>query len=55
MKVTVHYERYDPDTVLGEKIEVRVVYSSMDKKEIDRVEQNLQESIGAGIVAGDEK
>ena len=55
MKVTVHYERYEPDTILGEKIEVRVVYSSKDKEEIDKIEQNLQENIGAGIVAGDEK
>lgn len=50
MKLQVHYKRHDPDTILGEKLEVTYVYSSFDSREIDAVEDQMREKIGDGII-----
>jgi len=41
MTATIQYRRLDPDTVRGEKLEVKIVYSSFDAKEIDELQENI--------------
>ena len=51
MKVTTTFSRLNPDTVQGEKIAILTVYSSMNKGEIDELEQSLYQAIGSGVVS----
>ena len=45
MTATIQYRRLDPDTVRGEKLEVKIVYSSFDAKEIDELQEALPTAI----------
>ena len=51
MKLFTQYKRENPDTILGEKITVIQTYSSFDKDEIDKLEQDFKKHIGDGLVA----
>ncbi len=51
MKSSTTYRRFDPDTVLGEKLEIKLVYSSFDKAEIDQLEENCKIAIGSGVLS----
>ena len=50
MKVTTTFSRLTPDTIQGEKIAILTVYSSMNKQEIDELEQSLYQKIGSGVI-----
>lgn len=52
MKVTTTFSRLCPDTIQGEKIAILTVYSSMNKQEIDELEQSLYQIIGNGVISG---
>ena len=51
MKVTTTFSRLSPDTIQGEKVAILTVYSSMNKQEIDELEQSLYQTIGNGVVS----
>lgn len=51
MKVTTTFSRLCPDTIQGEKIAILTVYSSMNKQEIDELEQSLYQIIGNGVIS----
>ena len=50
MKVHTSFQRHEPDTIRGEAISVTQVFSSFDKREIDMLQNQLQEQIGAGVI-----
>lgn len=50
MNCTISWKRLKPDTISGEKIEVKMVYSSMMPEEIDKMEEYCKQNIGSGIV-----
>lgn len=50
MKCTIKYERLNPTTAQGHMIKVTHLFSSNDQKEIDELEKELEESIGAGLI-----
>ena len=50
MKLQINYKRHDPDTLLGEKLEVTYVYSSFDSREIDAIEEQVRQQIGDGLI-----
>lgn len=50
MKVTTTYERLMPTTADGHIIKVTTYYSSYDKNEIDKLQEDLRNTIGAGVV-----
>ena len=49
MTAEIHVRRLEPDTVHGEKLEVTIVYSSFDVKEIDEMQENISAAIAAGL------
>lgn len=49
MTAEIHVQRLEPDTVHGEKLEVAIVYSSFDKREIDEMQENIPAAIAAGL------
>lgn len=49
LTVTQNYKRHNPNTAIGHSIEVTIVYSSYDEKDIDNIESDLRQSIGSGI------
>lgn len=51
MKVTTTFSRLSPDTIQGEKVAILTVYSSMNKQEIDELEQSLYQTIGTAVVS----
>lgn len=51
MKISAHYVRKDPDTVMGHKVVVTTVYSSFDIREIDIIEDSLRAQYGGGVVS----
>ena len=51
MRIFTQYKRENPDTIHGEKITVIQTYSSFDKNEIDKLEQDFKKYIGDGLVA----
>ena len=51
MKMTTTWSRLCPDTIQGEKIAVLTVYSSMDRQEIDELEQSLYRMMGSAVVS----
>lgn len=51
MKLLIQYKRENPDTICGEKITIFQTYSSFDKDEIDRLEQECKDNIGVGLVS----
>lgn len=53
MKCSFHWRRLKEDTIGGHKIEVRTVYSSMMKNEIDNLEKQMEETWGKGIIVTD--
>lgn len=50
MKVSTTFERLMPTTADGHVIKVTTYYLSWDKAEIDKLQEDLQNTIGAGIV-----
>lgn len=50
MKVFTTFKRLIPTTVEGEVIKVITYYSSLDKVEIDKLQEDLKNTIGAGVV-----
>ena len=50
MKISTTYHRPEPDTVMGHKIVLTQVYSSMDKREIDMLEAICSFQYGSGTV-----
>lgn len=51
MKVTTTFSRLTSDTIQGEKIAILTVYSSMNKQEIDELEQSLYQTIGTAVIS----
>ncbi len=51
MKLFTQYRRENPDTVFGEKITIIQTYSSFNRDEIDKLEQDCKEHIGDGLMA----
>lgn len=49
MKIATTFERLMPTTADGHIIKVTTYYSSYDKNEIDRLQEDLKNSIGTGI------
>ena len=47
MKVTTSVKRLKPNTVLGNEIEVKIIYSSFNEHEINEVYEMLIKSNGA--------
>lgn len=50
MTCTVSWKRLKPDTLSGEKIEVKMIYSSMMSGEIDKLEKEMAEKWGRGMI-----
>ncbi len=50
MKVFTSFMRHLPDTVRGAAVTVSTTYSSFDEAEIDKLEDQLREQIGAGLI-----
>lgn len=50
MKVFTTFKRLMPTTVDGEVIKVTTYYSSFDGAEIDKLQEDLRNTIGAGVV-----
>ncbi len=59
MKVSTTFERLMPTTTDGHIIKISTCYSSFDKNEIDKLQEDLRNTIGTGIVSyeveGDDK
>lgn len=51
MKQTITFERLMPDTVRGEAIVIKQVFSDFDKEKIDTLEKQFENTIGIGIVS----
>lgn len=51
MKVATTFERLMPTTADGHIIKVTTYYFSFDKSEIDKLQEDLQNTIGSGIVS----
>lgn len=51
MKKTVIYERLMPTTMDGHIIKVSTYFSSFDKSEIDKLQEQLKDIIGSGLVS----
>ena len=49
MKMATTFERLMPTTADGHLIKVTTYYSSFDKGEIDKLQTELQNTIGSGI------
>lgn len=50
MKTFTTFRRLQPNTVEGERIEVKTVYSSHNIEEIDEIEEKLKADVGDGVV-----
>lgn len=50
MKVATTFERLMPTTADGHIIKLTTYYSSFDKNEIDKLQEDLRNTIGAGVV-----
>lgn len=50
MKVATTFERLMPTTADGHIIKISTYYSSYDKSEIDKLQEDLRNTIGAGLV-----
>ena len=50
MKTQMAWHRNKGDTVNGESVSVIYTYSSMDKSEIDRIEELFKQNIDCGLV-----
>lgn len=51
MKISTTYERLMPTTADGHIIKVTQYYSSFDKDEIDRLQEDMKKQIGTGIIS----
>lgn len=54
MKTIITWHRGNADTVSGEQIEVKTLYTSFDKSEIDAIQQYCQKVYGDGLVIGEQ-
>ena len=50
MKIVTTYHRPDPDTVTGHKIVLTLAYYSMDKSDIDTIEELFKTQYNSGLV-----
>ena len=50
MTITQRYKRHEPNTICGHSIELSIVYSDFDEREIDKLEEEFRKSIGSGTV-----
>lgn len=50
MKIVTTFERLMPTTAEGHIIKINTYYSSFDKAEIDKLQEDLRNTIGAGVV-----
>lgn len=50
MKITQSWKRNEPDSITGHSITYTIIYSSMDKEEIDAQEEHLENVIPMGSV-----
>ena len=50
MKVFTTFKRLMPTTLDGEIIRVTTYFSSFDEAEIDKLQEDLKNTIGAGVV-----
>lgn len=50
MKITQSWKRNEPDSTLGHSITYTIIYSSLDKDEIDAQEDHLENVIPKGAV-----
>lgn len=46
MRISVECNRLTPDTISGEGICITTVYSSKDKEQIDKLEEEIRKTIG---------
>ena len=53
MKVATTFERLMPTTADGHILKITTYYSSFDKAEIDKLQEDLRDAIGSGIVSYD--
>ena len=53
MKCQITWRRLNPDTVNGYQLEVRSMYYSYDKREIDLLEKDMMRIIPSGISVAD--
>ena len=53
MKTIITWHRGDADTVSGEQLVVKTIYTSFDKTEIDAVQQYCEKVYGDGFVIED--
>ena len=51
MKMFTMYERLKPDTVSGHAVKVTTIYSSFNINEIDKLQEELRNSIASGVVS----
>lgn len=51
MKRAITWNRLMPTTADGEIIKVSIYYSSFNKDEIDKLQEELRGSIGTGIIS----
>lgn len=51
MTISITYLRPHPDTLMGHRIVLTQVYYSMDKREIDMVEDLFKAQYGSGVVS----
>ena len=45
MKIYETWKRNEPDTMIGESITVKIVYTSFDKSEIDDLQKRMPEGM----------
>lgn len=50
MKVMTTFRRLDPNTADGHIIMVTTCFSSFDEKEMDKLQEDLRNTIGVGVV-----
>ena len=53
MKIIITWHRGNADTVSGEQIEVKALYTSFDKSEIDELQKFCEKVYGDGLVIED--
>ena len=50
MKVTITYERLEPNTTIGECLKIVQTFTSFNKKEIDDMEKIYADALKSGTV-----
>ena len=55
MKTQLTYKRLNPTTVSGDCLEVKIIYSSFDTAEIDKMEEYYKQNVGYALITDDKK